>query len=288
MKIMLTGANGQLGSEILEVLTRDGHEVIALTHDDLELSDLFRIKELIIEHLPQVLINTAAFHNVNECEQNPQKAFRINAEAPGFMARMCNYLHIKFIHFSTDYVFSGKLNRPYNESDSPDPLNVYGLSKLKGENLIRSSSCKQLIIRISGIYGKNPCRAKKGLNFVKLMLDKASKGETIQVVDDQIVAPTPVSEIAATLPELIHKDVHGLLHISTSGECSWYDYAREIFAYAGIEANLIPGKSSDSTIKRPAYSVLDNRLMMSKGFGKMPSWKDALHKYLDEIKEPAY
>jgi dTDP-4-dehydrorhamnose reductase len=287
MKIMLTGSNGQLGREIHEVLVANDYEVIALTHDDCDLEDLFTMKELILKHMPQVLINTAAFHNVEACEIDTKKAFKINAEAPAFIARMCNYLSIKLIHFSSDYVFNGKNNSPYAENDTPEPLNIYGLSKLKGENLINASCCKHLIIRVSGLYGKYPCRAKNGLNFVQLMLKLAKERGEVKVVTDEIVSPTSTKSIAKMMDDFLQRDLQGTIHVSSEGSCSWNEFAKEIFEYTDTPVRLLDAKSSDfpSKVARPAYSVLDNKYIYSKGFHRMPHWRESLHTYLDELNQ---
>ncbi|MFY8020791.1 MAG: dTDP-4-dehydrorhamnose reductase [Bacteroidia bacterium] len=285
MKIMLTGSNGQLGRDLHEVLVKNGYEVIALTHEDCEIADLFSMKEMILKHMPQVFINTAAFHHVELCEADAKKAFKINSEAPAFIARMCNYLSIKLIHFSSDYVFNGKSNKPYSENDIPEPLNMYGLSKLKGENLIKASCCKHLIIRVSGLYGKYPCRAKSGLNFVQLMLKLAKEKGEVKVVHDETVSPTSTRSIAQLLIEFLNKDLQGTVHLSSEGACTWYEFAEEIFNYTQTPVKLHQAQSSDfpSKVNRPSYSVLDNRYIYSKGFSKMPHWKESLHQYLDEI-----
>lgn len=285
MKIMLTGSNGQLGRDIHKVLEKNGYEVIALTHEDCDLADLFTMKELILKHMPQIFINTAAFHHVEACESDSKKAFKINSEAPAFIARMCNYLSIKLIHFSSDYVFNGKTIVPYTENDSAEPLNIYGLSKLKGENLIKASCCKHLIIRVSGLYGTHPCRAKNGLNFVQLMLKLANEKGEVKVVTDEIVSPTSTISIAKMLNEFLNKDLQGTIHVSSEGSCSWNEFAKEIFDYTDTPVSLLPGLSADfpSKVARPAYSVLDNKYIYSKGYPRMPHWKESLHLYLDEL-----
>lgn len=283
--ILVTGANGQLGSDIIEVLTLAGHHVSGLTHADADLSDMEAWKDMLSSRQPDVLINTAAFHHVDQCEADPDKAHLINATGPAHLAALCKTYGIRFIHFSTDYVFDGSKGSPYIESDATAALNHYGKSKAAGENRILEANPDALIIRVSAIYGKNPCRAKNGLNFVQLMLKKASEGADLKVVDDEQVSPTSTESIANNVAELLNTPLSGIVHMTSEGSCSWFEFAEEIFRQAGVEAKLARAKSTDFPAKtpRPSYSVLENQRLKDHGVNFMPHWKIALQKYLHHI-----
>ncbi|MDP1725686.1 MAG: dTDP-4-dehydrorhamnose reductase [Bacteroidota bacterium] len=284
-KVLITGANGQLGSDLVLSFSQSGYEVIIRTHDDLDIGNFEDVENQLNSIKPDVLINTAAFHNVDQCEAEKDKAILINAEAPAYMARICKELNIRFIHFSTDYVFDGYKNAPYTEADITAPLNVYGTTKMLGEQMIATENPDHLIIRISAIYGQYPCRAKNGLNFIQLMLKLAREKGEVKVVDDEIVSPTATKNIAMQLPALLDENINGIIHMTSEGSCSWHEFAREIFDYTNTPVTLHTASSDDFPAKtpRPKYSVLENTLLKSRGINKMMHWKDALHNYLDEL-----
>ncbi|OYU96414.1 MAG: dTDP-4-dehydrorhamnose reductase [Bacteroidetes bacterium B1(2017)] len=283
--ILITGANGQLGSDLCEILGAEGFKIVPLTHADFDLTDTAHLKEVLLLHKPDVVINTAAFHHVDQCEADLEKAMLVNCGGPSLMAKFCDNLGIKFIHISTDYVFDGLKNAPYLETDEPKPLNNYGLSKWAGEKAILNECKNALILRVSAIYGKSPCRAKNGLNFVQLMLKKASEGADLKVVDDEIVSPTSTESIANKIREILAANPSGIMHLTSEGSCSWFDFAEEIFAYTHTQANLSRAKSTDFVAKtpRPKYSVLDNQKLRERGLKPMPDWKTSLHHYLDQL-----
>lgn len=285
MKVMLLGANGQLGSDIAEVLQKD-HQVIGLTHADLDVTDAKRLSELLAEHAPDVLINTTAYHQVDLCEQNPETAYAINATAPAAMATQCRERGIRFLHFSTDYVFDGNTAVPYIESDVPKPLNVYGASKYKGEQDIVATNPDAMVIRVSGLYGSHPCRAKNGLNFVQTMLKLARERGSVKVVADEFISPTYTRNIAEQVYVLLDSNLKGLVHATSTGYCSWYEFAREIFDYTQTPVELSKASSNDfpAKVPRPKYSVLENRVLDTHLLNRMEHWKVALHQYLDELK----
>ncbi len=281
---MITGANGQLGSDLNDVLSSGGYKIIALTHQDADLADSKKIIDLLNEYQPNVFINTAAFHHVDQCEADLEKAMLINATAPALIAGICKERNITFIHFSTDYVFDGEKGSPYLETAIANPLNNYGISKRKGEEAILLINPNAIIIRVSAIYGKNPCRAKNGLNFVQLMLKKANENADLKVVDDEIVSPTSTESIANCVYELLNKNLSGIIHMTSEGSCSWFEFAQEIFNYSKTPANLTAAKSTDFPAKtpRPKYSVLENEVLKKNDLNFMPHWKTALHLYLDQ------
>ncbi len=283
MKVLLIGANGQLGSDLLKVCRAAGDTELATTHGQLDVTSDEQVNAAFAEHKPEVVISTAAYHKVEECEKQQGKSFDVNATAPMRLSLACNQIGATLVHFSTDYVFGGyEHNQPFLETDRPAPVNVYGTSKLAGEYLVSTYAEKYFVLRVCGLYGVAGS-AGKGGNFVETMLKKAAAGDAIKVVADQILTPTYTGDLAKAVRDLVPTQKYGLYHVTSEGECSWYDFTRHIFASAGIEANLSPTKTSDffSPVKRPAYSVLSKSKFKSLGLS-IPSWKDAVPRYLKE------
>ena len=284
MKIIVIGANGQLGSDLVSVLK--GGEIIPLTHSDVEISELKSVSNMFEKYKPQIVINTAAFHNVPECEKNELKAFMVNGLGAKYLAQNCVAHDCVLLHISTDYVFDGRKDSPYLEDDTPNPLNAYGISKLAGEHFIRSIMETYFIVRTCGLYGIHKCRAKGG-NFVDTMLKLSKEKEEIKVVGDEYLTPTYTLDLANQITELIKTDSYGLYHITNEGFCSWYEFAKAIFDILDMKVNLkeIGHKEFYSVVKRPPYSVLENGRLRSLGINKMRHWKDALQSYLLERKK---
>ncbi len=281
MRIMLTGAHGQLGSDLHEALKGQGHSVLPLTHADLEVTDAAQADEAIVKARPDVFINTAAFHKVEECERRPDAAFGVNASGAMNLAKVCGRLGIVLVHFSTDYVFDGSKQQPYLETDLPAPLNVYGASKVAGEHLVAANMERAFVVRTSGLYGLAGSSGKGG-NFVETMLRKARERSPIRVVDDQVLTPTFTRELAAVVSQLIHTEAYGLYHISSEGQCSWYEFARKIFELEGLRVDLQPVATNQfpSPAKRPPYSVMNKSKLQGVGL-VMPPWEDSLGRYLN-------
>jgi len=285
MKVAVIGANGQLGTDLMEVLSAE-HDVIGLNHADIEITDIDNVKRVLSSAKPDVVVNTAAYHIVPEAEKFPDKAFKINGTGVLNLARVCTDFEIRLAHYSTDYVFDGKKQKPYNEDDSPNPLNVYANSKLSGEYFALNYSDKSYVIRVSGIYGKVPCRAKGG-NFITTMIKLANEKPEVRVVNDEILTPTPTYAIAKNTATLIKTGTFGLYHMSCEGECSWYEFARVIWETLQLETPLYPASVRDFplTVKRPFYSVLENKNLDQLGINQMPDWKLALKRFLEiEVK----
>lgn len=283
MKVLLIGANGQLGSDLLKVFQRAGDTVLPFTHAQLDVCSEARVAEVLTETKPDFVINTAAFHKVEECEKRSDLAFQVNGTGAMNLAVACKKAGAGLVHFSTDYVFGGySKNTPYEEIDLPAPLNVYGTSKVVGELLIPAYTDRYFVLRVCGLYGIAGSSGKGG-NFVETMLKKALAGDAIRVVDDQVLTPTYTGDLAKAVRDLILTGSFGLYHLSSEGECSWYDFTRHIFECAGIQAQLSPVKSSTfaSPVNRPSYSVLSKKKVRTLGIS-MPSWKDALPRYLEE------
>jgi dTDP-4-dehydrorhamnose reductase len=282
MKVAVIGSNGQLGSDLVAAFSENGDTVSGLTHADMEIADLASVSRALKEIQPQVVVNTAAMHHVENCEREPEKAFAVNAIGPRNLARAARELDAVLLHVSTDYVFDGSKGSPYVEEDNPWPLNAYGITKLAGEHFVRATTAKQFVIRTSGLYGKSPCRAKGGLNFIELMLKLAKERGEVKVVDSEVVTPTSTAELAQQLVRLSRSDSYGLYHATAEGSCSWYEFAREIFTVTDTPVRLkVAGPDEfPAKVPRPKYSVLENRALKSRGLNVFKPWQDALHKYL--------
>ena len=281
MRTLLIGVNGQLGSDLRKVLSPD--TTIPLTHADIEIADLNRVKDILERHRPDVVINTAAYNKVDDCEDNVENPFNVNAYAVRNLAIACKNIDAVLVHFSTDYVFDGSKNTPYKEDDMPRPISVYGISKLTGEHFARYNLKKYFVIRTCGLYGLAG-RSSKGGNFVELMLRFAQEGREIKVVNDQVLTPTSTKELAKSVCQLIQTNEYGLYHITNNGECSWYEFAKEIFKIEELSPKLNETTSDayGAKAKRPLYSVLDHCNMRKLGLDGMGDWKDALKTYLLE------
>jgi dTDP-4-dehydrorhamnose reductase len=257
--------------------------VIGLTRNDFDVTDYETTRAVLKRLEARAVINTTAFHRVDECESRPAAAYAINVDAVENLVRTANELDAVFVHFSTDYVFDGKSREAYTETSEPGPLNVYGKSKLAGENVVQSHARKYFLIRSSGLYGKAGSRGKGG-NFVEAMLAKARAGEPIRVVEDQVVTPTYTLDLAVQVATLLTTTHYGLFHATNEGSCSWFRFAQTIFELAGIAARLEPttSESYKAPAIRPAYSVLENARLKDLGLNRMRPWREALTAYLNE------
>lgn len=278
-KILIIGANGQLAYDLLKVFNLKSYHLIKATRQDFDIEAYEKAEKFIIKHKPDIIINTAAFHKTEECELNPLKSFQINSIGAYNISKIAAQLNAVVIYISTDYVFDGS-KKGFKEDDKVNPLNVYGESKLAGENLTKIANGKHYIIRTSWLFGHG--KSSKGYNFVDLMLDKAKNDEQISVVNDQVGSPTHTLDLAKEIKLLLKKKApYGIYHITNSGYCSWYQFAKEIFKAAHIKANLKPiSSSSTSKVKRPRYSILLNQMIKKMGFKIMPKWQDSLIAYL--------
>jgi len=290
MKIAVIGANGQLGSDLVAAFSESGDAVSGLTHSDIEISDLRSVSRALEGVQPQVIVNTAAMHHVENCEREPEKAFAVNALGPRNLAIVARDLGAVLMHVSTDYVFDGSKGSPYIEEDNPLPLNAYGITKLAGEHFVRATMAKHFVIRTSGLYGASPCRAKGGLNFIELMLKLARERGEVRVVDSEVVSPTSTAELAQQIVQLSRSECYGLYHATAEGSCSWYEFAREIFAITDtpVRLNIAGANEFPAKVARPKYSVLENRALKTHGLNAFKPWQDALHRYLgNRVKSPA-
>ncbi|MGD0599898.1 MAG: dTDP-4-dehydrorhamnose reductase [Terriglobales bacterium] len=285
MNIAVIGSNGQLGSDVVRVFADQGENVYSLTHADIEVSSLESVADCLRSKRPEIVINTAAMHHVENCEQEPGKAYAVNAVGARNLATVTRDLGAVLIHVSTDYVFDGKKDEPYVENDIPLPLNVYGNSKLAGEYFVRTLNSKHFVLRTSALYGKHPCRAKGGQNFVDLMLRLARERGRVRVVDSEFVSPTPTVDVARQIAALTRCDAYGLYHATAEGSCSWYEFAREIFSVAEIEVKLEAAAPSEfpAKVPRPRYSVLENRGLKSLRLNQFEPWQVGLRRYVSQI-----
>jgi dTDP-4-dehydrorhamnose reductase len=282
MKVAVIGGNGQLGREVASAFTAEGHAVTSLTHQDLEVSSLGSVRTALGALRPDLVVNTAAFHHVERCEAEPGLAFAVNGIGARTLAQFTEETASTIIHISTDYVFDGRKNSPYIEQDAAVPLNVYGNTKLSGELFVRTTNPRHFVVRVSAIYGHNPCRAKGGLNFVELMLKLSREREEIRVVNDEFVTPTPTAQIARQLLALSQSSSYGLYHASCEGSCSWFEFAAAIFELTKTGIRLEPARPGEfpAKVPRPKYSVLENHALKSKSLNVFTHWKQGLEDYL--------
>jgi len=281
MTTLLIGANGQLGRELRQAFA--DWDVVALTHADLEVTDRVQVRKTLYAYRPGLVLNTAAYHRVDECEDFPERAFAVNALAVKDLAIVAKEIGAVLVHFSTDYVFDGRLRRPYTEDDLPCPLSVYGVSKLAGERFIRAIYDRHFVIRTSGLYGVAGSSGKGG-NFIETMLRLAGEGREIKVVADQVLTPTSAKELARKLRQVVETDAYGIYHITNNGACSWHQFAAAVFELFGIRPSLSETTSAAYGARaiRPAYSVLDNQNLRRLGLDDLRDWRDALQEYLDD------
>jgi len=281
VKVLLIGANGQLGSDLVRVLT--DVDLIPLTHQDVDICEPVGLRATLRRHRPDIVLNMAAYHKVDECEVNAEKSFAVNALGVRNLALACRELDCALLHMSTDYVFDGSKKSPYVETDPPRPINVYGISKLAGEYFVRYILDRYWIVRSQWLYGVAGASGKGG-NFVELMLRLAREGRDIRVVNDQVGSPTYTLDLAHKIAQLIKTEHYGLYHITNSGECTWYQFACKIWELSGLSPNAEPTTTAafGATATRPSYSVLDNAALRAIGLDDMRPWEEALAAYLEE------
>ena len=282
MKVLVTGAGGQLGTDLCEAL-RDS-ELIPLNHSDIEISNMDSVKQAFNKYKPDIIINTAAYVRVDDCEDENEKAFQVNALGARNVAIAAQELGARLVHISSDYVFGGEdelRTTPYTEFETPIPLSVYGKSKLVGENLVRHYCLRHFIARASALFGVAGSSGKGG-NFIETMLRLAGERERLKVVNDQVFSPTYTRDLAQKIAQLITTEYYGIFHITNRGVCSWYEFTAEILRLAGIKTPIIPITSDQypQKARRPRYSVLDNYHLRLLGMDDMRPWQEALKYYL--------
>jgi dTDP-4-dehydrorhamnose reductase len=280
MIIAVIGSTGQLGTDLMKVL-RDKHEIRGLTHQDIEVTD-YDSCQILKKHQPDVIINTAAFHKTDKCEDEPLKAFAVNSVGAKNVATTSRDIQATTIYVSTDYVFDGRKNEPYTEDDIPNPINTYGVSKLAGE-LCTKQNPKHYIMRVASLFGVAGASGKGG-NFVETMITKAKNNEPISVVEDMWMSPTYTKDAATTIQEIIEKKLpYGTYHATNQGYCTWFQFTKEILRLTGLNSKLTPTKTSQLRTKtqRPSFSALRST-KLSRHSIQMREWKEALADYLAE------
>lgn len=271
MKILLLG-RGLLGKALFDAFSGK-HEVIALSHEDCDITDTKKIQNKILDIKPEIVVNAAGYTAVDKAESEKDLAFNVNAQAVANLAQFLAKKGITFLHFSTDYVFDGKKRQGYAESDSPAPLCVYGKSKFEGEQGVILNMRKYFLIRSSWLFGEG------GKNFVDTVIDSSKKGEPLKVVNDQTGSPTYSRDLAQAVLPLLESKNYGIYHIVNSGSCTWYEFAKETFHQIGVPQEIIPisSKELNRPAKRPKYSILKNTKLAA-----LRSWKQALASYLKD------
>ena len=280
MRIAVIGSNGLLGTDLMKAL-RDEHETIGFTHENLEVSDYNSCLKL-KEHHPDVIINTAAFHKTDQCEDELVRTFSVNAIGARNIATLSKEIGATTIFISTDYVFDGNKKEPYTEDDPTSPINSYGISKLAGE-LYTKQNPKHYIVRVASLFGKAGASGKGG-NFVETMITKAKKNETISVVNDMWMSPTYTRDTANMLKKVIEMKLpFGTYHMTNQGRCTWFQFAKEIFKIVNLNPTLMPIKTHQLQVKapRPLFSALENARLSKYGL-QMREWRAALQEYLVE------
>lgn len=283
MKIAIIGVNGQLGFDIIRIFKNTEHEITPLTHEEVDITDFKLYRKILGNIQMNAVINCAAYVMVDDAEDFPNKAFAVNALGARNIALICKNLNTVLVHISTDYIFDGQKTQPYTEDDIPNPINVYGNSKLAGEYFVRNTMEKHYIIRSSSLFGIAGASGKGG-NFVETMIKKARNKEEIKVVDDMIMSPTYTKDAAEMIKNILIKRLpFGIYHVTNSGQCSWYEFAKTIFDTLGMKTNLYPTKNNllQSKAKRPIFSPLVSVKLKKYGL-EMKNWDLALRDYLIE------
>lgn len=279
MKVVVTGAKGQLGTDVVHLLADRGYEVYGYGREELDITNFDQVKQVITEIRPDVVIHAAAYTKVDLAESEPDQAFFINAYGTRNVAVVSEAVGAKLVYISTDYVFDGMATTPYNEFAPTNPLSIYGKSKLAGEQFVRDLHSKFFIVRTSWVYGKH------GNNFVKTMLKLAQERDELMVVHDQVGCPTYTVDLSNCILELIQTEKYGVYHVSNSGHCSWYEFAKAIFEEAGIKVKVNPCTTREfpRPAPRPMYSVFEHMALRLNSFKVMPNWRDSLRIFLRSI-----
>ena len=282
MKVLVTGVKGQLGYDVVNELTKRGIEAVGVDIQDMDITDAASVEKVISEVAPDAVIHCAAYTAVDAAEDNVELCRRVNADGTQNIANVCKKLDCKMIYISTDYVFDGEGTRAWEPDDERHPLNVYGQTKYEGELAVQNTLEKYFIVRISWVFGVN------GKNFIKTMLNVGKTHDTVRVVNDQIGTPTYTYDLARLLVDMNETEKYGYYHATNEGGyISWYDFTREIYRQAGYTTRVLPVTTAEyglSKAARPFNSRLDKSKLVENGFTPLPTWQDALSRYLKEIK----
>lgn len=293
MNILITGSKGQLGNEILSIIKTGKAEIGPISDyylsskifktdiSELDVSNLSAVRSFCKKNEIDLIINCAAYTNVDGCETDRESAFKVNVLGPRNLAMVSSEINSKLVHISTDYVFSGDATAPYLESDVCNPKSVYGSTKYCGEQYIRDFCNQYFIVRTSWLYGY------VGKNFVKTIIKQARRKDEIKVVNDQRGNPTNANDLAYHILKICRTDEYGIYHCTGTGECSWFEFATKIVEFSGLSCTVLPCISDEfpSSVKRPAYSSLDNIMLQSTVGNEMRHWQEALKEYIENLKE---
>ena len=282
MRVFVTGVKGQLGYDVMNELEKRGLTGIGVDIDEMDITDAAACRKVISEAKPDAVIHCAAYTAVDAAEDNVDLCRRVNADGTRNIAEVCHDLDIKMMYISTDYVFDGQGTRPWEPDDERHPLNVYGQTKYEGELAVEELVKKFFTVRIAWVFGVN------GKNFIKTMLRLGKERGAVSVVDDQVGSPTYTYDLARLLVDMIQTDKYGRYHATNEGLCSWYEFACEIFKKAGMDQVSITPVTSEqfpAKAKRPSNSRMSKEKLTEAGFEHLPSWQDALERYLRTIGE---
>ncbi|MBS1876909.1 MAG: dTDP-4-dehydrorhamnose reductase [Acidobacteria bacterium] len=281
-RVAIFGSGGQVGAELLKEFQAAGYEAVGIERRQVDITDSSRVEKAVAELDPAVIVNTAAYNMVDVAESEPQAAYAVNGLAVRNLALAARQVDARFVHFSTDYVFDGSAGRPYVESDTPHPLGAYAVSKLAGELYAQAYLAEPLIIRTSGVFGPGALHTNRG-NFVELMLRLARSMNPIRVVEDHVGTPTFAPALAMRVVELVRRKTSGIFHIGGGAPITWYEFARKIFAIAGVTPELQATNEREyrTPARRPRYSALRNLRMEELGLPPMPPLDQALRDYLN-------
>ena len=279
MKVFVTGVKGQLGYDVMNELEKQGLEGIGVDIDEMDITDADQVNKVLKEAAPDAVIHCAAYTAVDAAEDNEEICRKVNAQGTENIAKVCEELDIKMMYISTDYVFNGQGERPWEPDDEREPLNVYGQTKYEGELAIEEHVKKFFTVRIAWVFGVN------GKNFIKTMLNLGKTHDHLTVVNDQTGSPTYTYDLARLLVDMIQTDKYGRYHATNEGLCTWYEFACEIFKQAGMDVSVAPVSSDEypAKAKRPSNSRMDKSKLTANGFQPLPTWQDALSRYLKEI-----
>ena len=279
MKILVTGARGQLGTDVVKELEKRGHKVVPADIAETDITDADSVDKFIGDAKPDVIVHCAAYTAVDAAESDEEKCEKINVKGTENVAKAGAAVGAKIIYLSTDYVYDGKGDKPHTEDEAPNPLSVYGRTKLGGENAVRKYTNRYFIVRTSWVFGKN------GKNFVRTMLALSETRDKITVVCDQVGSPTYTPDLAVLLADMCESDAYGIYHATNEGFCSWYEFAKEIFRMAGKNTEVIPVTTKDykCAAVRPLNSRLSKAKLEANGFTRLPEWRNALERYLADI-----
>ena len=282
MKVLVTGVKGQLGYDVVNELTKCGIEAVGVDIQEMDITDAASVEKVIGEAAPDAVVHCAAYTAVDAAEDNVEICRKVNADGTQNIANVCKKLDCKMVYISTDYVFDGEGTRPWEPEDERHPLNVYGQTKYEGELAVQKTLEKYFIVRIAWVFGLN------GKNFIKTMLNVGKTHDTVRVVNDQIGTPTYTYDLARLLVDMNETEKYGYYHATNEGGyISWYDFTREIYRQAGYTTRVLPVTTAEyglSKAARPFNSRLDKSKLVENGFTPLPTWQDALSRYLKEIK----